>query len=101
MFEHHEGAPARSFPAQMPCFTLDRIYVRDLDVEGVQRQVGAPWSRLSDHVALAGARLTARAVAITSEPPRDCRCRGAADQRADALAGEHFQQQRVLTRARR
>ena len=57
MFEKHEGKPARSYPAQMPFFTLDRIYVRDLNVEGVQRHVGAPWSRLSDHVALA-ARLT-------------------------------------------
>jgi len=34
-------------------FTLDRIYVRDLDVLTVQRHVGAQWSRLSDHVALA------------------------------------------------
>ena len=54
---------ARSFPAQMPFFTLDRIYVRDLNVEGVERHVGAPWSRLSDHVALA-----ARAVAPRSDP---------------------------------
>jgi endonuclease/exonuclease/phosphatase family metal-dependent hydrolase len=27
--------------------------VRDLKVDGVQRHVGAGWSRLSDHVALA------------------------------------------------
>ena len=53
VFERHEGRPAKSYPAQMPIFTLDRIYVRDLDVEGVQRHTGAPWSRLSDHVALA------------------------------------------------
>jgi endonuclease/exonuclease/phosphatase family metal-dependent hydrolase len=44
----------------MPFFTLDRIYVRDLEVDGVERHVGAPWSRLSDHVALA-ARLVALA----------------------------------------
>jgi endonuclease/exonuclease/phosphatase family metal-dependent hydrolase len=37
----------------MPIFTLDRIYVRGLNVDAVQRQVGAPWSRLSDHVAIA------------------------------------------------
>ena len=53
VFEHAEGRPARSYPAQMPFFTLDRIYVRDLNVDGVQRHVGSGWSRLSDHVALA------------------------------------------------
>jgi endonuclease/exonuclease/phosphatase family metal-dependent hydrolase len=57
VFEQLEGRPARSFPAQMPFLRLDRIYVRDLNVAGVQRLVGSPWSRLSDHVALA-ARLT-------------------------------------------
>ena len=53
VFERAEGKPARSYPAQMPVFTLDRIYVRDLNVDSVQRHVGASWSRLSDHVALA------------------------------------------------
>ncbi len=57
VFEQLEGRPARSYPAQMPFLRLDRIYVRDLNVAGVQRLVGSPWSRLSDHVALA-ARLT-------------------------------------------
>ena len=53
VFERHEGRLAKSYPAQMPIFTLDRIYVRGLEVDGVQRHTGAPWSRLSDHVALA------------------------------------------------
>jgi endonuclease/exonuclease/phosphatase family metal-dependent hydrolase len=53
VFEKAEGRLARSYPAQMPIFTLDRIYVRDLNVDAVQRHTGAPWSRLSDHVALA------------------------------------------------
>jgi endonuclease/exonuclease/phosphatase family metal-dependent hydrolase len=57
VFEHVEGRPARTFPAKMPVLTLDRIYVRDLSVEGVERHAGTGWSRLSDHVALA-ARLT-------------------------------------------
>ena len=57
VFEQLEGRPARSYPAQMPFLRLDRIYVRDLNVAGVQRLVGSSWSRLSDHVALA-ARLT-------------------------------------------
>lgn len=53
VFERHEGAHARSFPARMPMLHLDRIYVRGFEVEGVQRLVGAPWAKLSDHVALA------------------------------------------------
>ena len=57
VFERAEGRLARSYPAQMPMFPLDRIYVRDLNVASVERHAGAPWSRLSDHVALA-ARLT-------------------------------------------
>jgi endonuclease/exonuclease/phosphatase family metal-dependent hydrolase len=52
VFEKHEGRLARTYPAQMPFFTLDRIYVRDMNIQSVQRQTGAPWSRLSDHVAL-------------------------------------------------
>lgn len=57
VFEHKEGRLARSYPARMPLLTLDRIYVRDLEVEAVERHVGGPWAKLSDHVALA-ARLT-------------------------------------------
>ena len=57
VFEQAEGKLAKSYPAQMPMLSLDRIYVRDLNVEGVERHVGPMWSRLSDHVALA-ARLT-------------------------------------------
>ena len=53
VFEKTEGRLARSYPAQMPFFTLDRIYVRDMNIEGVERHVGAQWSRLSDHVCLA------------------------------------------------
>ena len=57
VFEKSEGRLARSYPAQMPLFTLDRIYVRDLNIDGVQRHVGKQWSKLSDHVLLA-ARLS-------------------------------------------
>jgi endonuclease/exonuclease/phosphatase family metal-dependent hydrolase len=57
VFERSEGRLARTYPAKMPIFTLDRIYVRGLEVESVHRHAGAPWSKLSDHVALA-ARLT-------------------------------------------
>jgi len=57
VFEQAEGRLAKSFPSQMPMLSLDRIYVRDLQVEGVERHVGGPWAKLSDHVAL-GARLS-------------------------------------------
>jgi endonuclease/exonuclease/phosphatase family metal-dependent hydrolase len=57
VFERTEGRLAKSYPAKLPLFTLDRIYVRDMNVAGVQRHVGPQWSKLSDHVALA-ARLT-------------------------------------------
>lgn len=52
VFEKTEGRLARTYPAKLPVFSLDRIYVRGLNVDAVQRQVGAPWSRLSDHVAI-------------------------------------------------
>lgn len=52
VFERHEGAHARSFPSRMPVLQLDRIYVRGLEVEAVERLVGGPWATLSDHVAL-------------------------------------------------
>ena len=53
VFQHKEGRHARSYPARFPMLTLDRIYVRDMEVDGVERHVGGPWARLSDHVALA------------------------------------------------
>ncbi|MGE0356686.1 MAG: endonuclease/exonuclease/phosphatase family protein [Burkholderiales bacterium] len=56
-FQDSRGAHARSFPAGLPLFALDRIYVRDLKVGATQLLAGGPWSRLSDHAALA-ARLT-------------------------------------------
>jgi endonuclease/exonuclease/phosphatase family metal-dependent hydrolase len=53
VFEKTEGRLAKSYPAQMPVFSLDRIYVRGLNVASVERHSGKQWSRLSDHVALA------------------------------------------------
>lgn len=46
------GRPARSFPAGLPVFRLDRIYVRGFAVEKAEVHFGAPWSRISDHAAL-------------------------------------------------
>jgi endonuclease/exonuclease/phosphatase family metal-dependent hydrolase len=57
VFESALGRHARSFPARLPLLALDRIYVRGLKVETAHRLAEGPWSRLSDHAALA-ARLT-------------------------------------------
>jgi endonuclease/exonuclease/phosphatase family metal-dependent hydrolase len=57
VFQGSLGRHARSFPAGLPLLALDRIYVRDLKVDGAQRLSGGPWARLSDHAALA-ARLS-------------------------------------------
>ncbi|TFW30801.1 endonuclease/exonuclease/phosphatase family protein [Massilia horti] len=42
-------APARTFPAALPWFRLDRIYVRGLEVTDAQVLHGPLWARLSDH----------------------------------------------------
>ncbi len=41
--------PARTFPAALPFFRLDRIYVRGFKVEQAQVMHGALWAKLSDH----------------------------------------------------
>lgn len=46
------GRAARTFPSVLPLLRLDRIYVRGLDVLEAQVHRGAPWSMLSDHLAL-------------------------------------------------
>ncbi len=42
-------APARTFPARLPWFRLDRIYVRGFKVDNAQVMHGALWAKLSDH----------------------------------------------------
>jgi len=44
--------PARTFPSLLPVLRLDRIYVRGFSVVEASVQRGAPWSLLSDHLAL-------------------------------------------------
>jgi len=43
------GAPARTFPAALPCLRLDRIYVRGFSVESAAVLHGFHWAKLSDH----------------------------------------------------
>jgi endonuclease/exonuclease/phosphatase family metal-dependent hydrolase len=52
VFESTHGRPALSFPAAMPMFALDRIYVRGFKVASAKVLHGAAWRRLSDHAAL-------------------------------------------------
>jgi endonuclease/exonuclease/phosphatase family metal-dependent hydrolase len=52
VFEQMGGKPARSFPAVLPLFRLDRIYVRGFHVQSAQVHGGTAFSRVSDHAAL-------------------------------------------------
>jgi endonuclease/exonuclease/phosphatase family metal-dependent hydrolase len=53
VFEAVKGRPARTFPAVMPVFRLDRIYARGLDVVDARVHYAFPSARMSDHAALA------------------------------------------------
>lgn len=52
VFEATHGQPARSFPAALPLFPLDRIYVRGFGVASAHVLHGPSWRRLSDHAML-------------------------------------------------
>jgi endonuclease/exonuclease/phosphatase family metal-dependent hydrolase len=41
--------PARTFPAALPFFRLDRIYVRGFKIESAEVKSGPLWATLSDH----------------------------------------------------
>ena len=53
VFQEARGRPARTFPAVMPVFRLDRIYSRALSVVATDVHYAYPLARLSDHAALA------------------------------------------------
>ncbi len=53
------GRVARTFPSLLPMFRLDRIYVRGFEIVSSHVHRGAPWSMLSDHLAVS-ARLSAQ-----------------------------------------
>ncbi|HRE16175.1 MAG TPA: endonuclease/exonuclease/phosphatase family protein [Rhodocyclaceae bacterium] len=52
VFSGISGRPSRSFPAALPVFRLDRIYVRGFAIERSEVHYGRPWSAISDHAAL-------------------------------------------------
>ena len=51
-FKSTYGSYARTFPAQLPMLSMDRIYYRGLDIVNCKRLHGMPWRRLSDHTPL-------------------------------------------------
>ena len=53
VFAAARGRPARTFPAVLPVFRLDRIYARGLRVVATDIHYAYPLARLSDHAALA------------------------------------------------
>jgi endonuclease/exonuclease/phosphatase family metal-dependent hydrolase len=48
-FEAKSGRLAKSWPARLPLFRLDRIYVRGMDILRCEMH---PWRKISDHAAL-------------------------------------------------
>lgn len=46
------GKPARTFPARLPLFRMDRIYYRNMELLDARVLSGDAWKRLSDHRAL-------------------------------------------------
>src|SRR5471032_1647169 len=47
--------PARTFPAALPFFRLDRIYVRGFQVDHAEVMHGTLWAKLSDHAPIVSA----------------------------------------------
>ena len=52
VFERSSGKSARSFPALLPLFRLDRIYTRGFHVQHSQVHSGPRFGHVSDHAAL-------------------------------------------------
>jgi endonuclease/exonuclease/phosphatase family metal-dependent hydrolase len=52
VFFEIQGEHARTYPAPYPLLRLDRIYVRDIEIDSAECLTGVPWNHLSDHLAL-------------------------------------------------
>ncbi len=59
VFSGQQRRPPRSFPALLPLFRLDRIYVRGFNVSSANVHCGRTWSCITDHAALS-AKLIAK-----------------------------------------
>jgi endonuclease/exonuclease/phosphatase family metal-dependent hydrolase len=53
VFYHSRGSHAKSFPAIYPLLSLDRVYVRGLDIQNAKVLRRANWRGSSDHLPLA------------------------------------------------
>jgi endonuclease/exonuclease/phosphatase family metal-dependent hydrolase len=53
VFVQANGKSAKTFPANFPMLSLDRIYVRNATAHAPFTLTAAPWSKLSDHAPLA------------------------------------------------
>lgn len=51
-YQYVRGRRARSFPSFAPVLSLDRIFVRGLNIVSAEVHSGGKWSDLSDHAAL-------------------------------------------------
>lgn len=58
VFSGQQRRPPRSFPAVLPLFRLDRIYVRGFSVAQASVLSGRHWSRITDHAALSAKLMT-------------------------------------------
>jgi len=68
VFAGEDARPSRSFPAALPLFRLDRIYVRGLSITECAVHHGPPWSTISDHAALS-ASLAFESATLTAAVP--------------------------------
>ena len=50
--EQHQNKLAITFPAMFPMLSMDRIYLRGFDVNGVEVMTSSSWRSLSDHCAV-------------------------------------------------
>lgn len=57
VFEFIHGEHARSFPALLPLFRLDRIYIRGFHIQHSQVHGGTSFAKVSDHAALSASLL--------------------------------------------
>ena len=79
--------PARTFPAALPWFRLDRIYVRGFKVDTAQVLHGTLWAKLSDHAPIVANLSWPEVIATTGSVMRSVNLRS--QQRRHAAGNRH------------
>ena len=64
VFLEQYGYLPKTFPARLPMLSLDRIYIRNLEIIDAQIHNQAPWLHLSDHLPLSATIQLPRAICI-------------------------------------